>query len=75
MVDPKFLPKCERQFLEFPNSDHDDIIDTISQSLDMFRNYIGKTDKKPHTTPARLNPVTGQPLGATDPRKEYLQRL
>lgn len=32
-----FIAKMERQFLEFPNWDHDDVIDTVSQWIEVFR--------------------------------------
>lgn len=35
--DPTFIPKLERQFLEYPNGNHDDIIDTVSQGVEVFR--------------------------------------
>jgi predicted phage terminase large subunit-like protein len=31
------LNKIERQFLEFPQGNHDDIIDTVSQAVEVFR--------------------------------------
>jgi len=37
IVDSNFIPRTERQFLEFPNGDHDDIIDCISQAIEVFR--------------------------------------
>lgn len=35
--DTSFISKMESQFLEFPNGDHDDIIDTLSQAIEVFR--------------------------------------
>jgi phage terminase large subunit-like protein len=37
MPDKNFIAKMERQFLEFPNADHDDIIDVVSQAVEVFR--------------------------------------
>ena len=36
-INKEFLAKMETQFLEFPNSDYDDIPDTISQMFEVFR--------------------------------------
>ncbi len=44
--DPLFIPKMERQFLEFPNWDHDDIIDTVAQAKDVFTKRW-EVEKKP----------------------------
>lgn len=40
-----FIAKMERQFLEFPNWDHDDIPDTVSQAIEVFK----KRPDKPST--------------------------
>lgn len=37
MTDQNFISKLETQFLEYPNGDHDDCIDTCSQMLEVFR--------------------------------------
>lgn len=37
IADVQFIAKLERQLLEFPNSDHDDISDTLSQCVEVFR--------------------------------------
>jgi len=37
MSEPSFIRKLETQFLEYPNGDHDDCIDVISQAIEVFR--------------------------------------
>jgi hypothetical protein len=37
ITDQSFIHKAENQFLEFPNWNHDDVIDTISQAIEVFR--------------------------------------
>ena len=51
MSDPSFVSRMERQFLEFPNGDHEDIIDTISQGIEMFRRAHPVKQQKQETTP------------------------
>ena len=61
MSDPAFVPKMERQFLEFPNGDHEDIIDTVSQGIEMFRRAHPPKQQKQEEKPAEyLDPVTRQ---------------
>lgn len=45
MVDNGFIIKLETQALEFPNSDHDDVLDTLSQMIEVFRSK-GNADKQ-----------------------------
>lgn len=74
MVYSTFIPKMERQFLEFPNGDHDDVIDTVSQMVEVFRNHWVK--KETHLKPQeRINPVTWQLMNKSNPRVEYLKKL
>lgn len=40
MSDVQFVTKMERQLLEFPNWDHDDIADTLSQCVEVFRSHV-----------------------------------
>ena len=63
MVDNGFIIKLETQALEFPNSDHDDVLDTLSQMIEVFRSK-GNADKQ---TPNRqmkpkINRLTWLPM-------------
>ena len=42
-LDKNFLFKTEQQLLEYPNWDHDDIIDTMWQAVETFRKRLEKT--------------------------------
>ena len=57
IVDPLFISKMEWQFLSFPNGDHDDIIDTLAQMVDVFRDKRKKTNEKPKQTNLANDPV------------------
>lgn len=59
IVDKKFINKAESQFLEYPNGDHDDIIDCISQMVEVFRKkQVKEQPKKEERT--YIDPRTGQ---------------
>lgn len=59
MRDSAFVNKMERQFLEFPNWDHDDVIDCIAQMIEVFRKKQVKDQiKKEERT--YIDPRTGQ---------------
>jgi predicted phage terminase large subunit-like protein len=45
--DQNFIFKTEKQFLEFPNWDHDDIIDTITQAEEQLKNRWEVQKKAP----------------------------
>lgn len=67
---PWLLNKIERQFLEYPNWDHDDCIDTISQAVELFRS---KSAKAVHIEPPRVVPrssITNKPI-----QKQYMSRF
>lgn len=64
--DGTFVPKIEKQFLEYPNGDHDDIIDTISQAIEVFRK---KTEVKLQEIPTQYSSITWLPL-----QKQYTWR-
>jgi len=51
--DTAFLSKTETQFLEFPNADHDDIIDCIAQAVEMFKFRAKSTTSAQPTKPTR----------------------
>lgn len=59
-LDKDFLSKLERQFLEFPNADHDDIIDTVSQAVEVFKKKPEKQIKE--VTKPFYNSLTWQPM-------------
>jgi hypothetical protein len=46
MTDKWFVSKAETQFLEYPNGDHDDVIDVISQWVEVFRKKSSLWEKK-----------------------------
>ena len=61
LVTPWFNTKMETQFLQFPNADHDDIIDTVNQWVEVLREYTKKEEKreeKPAKPRYYYNPVT-----------------
>lgn len=65
--DPNFMFKMERQFLEFPNGDHDDIIDTLSQAIEVFRKKPEKQEAKP--LPMPVSAITRRQIQNQNPRK------
>jgi predicted phage terminase large subunit-like protein len=56
-IDKNLINKMETQFLEFPNGDHDDIIDMIAQWAAVFRKWV---QPKPKEEKPKINPLTGQ---------------
>jgi len=53
-LDKNFLFKSEQQLLEYPNGDHDDIIDTMWQSVEVFRKREEKAKPTPRPTVSLL---------------------
>lgn len=53
-LDKNFLFKTEQQLLEYPNGDHDDIIDTMWQSVEVFRKREEKAKPTPRPTVSLL---------------------
>ena len=51
------IPKIEKQFLEFPNGDHDDIIDCLSQAVEVFRYKGKKRINTAHKKPVDIDPI------------------
>jgi len=76
IADPAFVPKMERQFLEFPNWDHDDIIDDLAQWVEVFRDNkrIGEKRKEIMSTP-KINPITWQRMDKPNSKAEYYKKL
>lgn len=61
MPDKGFINRMESQFLEYPNGDHDDIIDCISQGVEMFKKTkLGMEEEKPKEPRTYIDPRTGQ---------------
>jgi len=50
MSDKSFINKLETQFLEYPNGDHDDVIDCVSQAIEVFRKKWILGEKKVQKT-------------------------
>lgn len=59
IVDKSFIVKVETQFLEYPNWDHDDVIDCISQMVEVFRKKQVKEQPKQQER-TYIDPKTGQ---------------
>lgn len=59
-LDKNFLFKTEQQLLEFPNGDHDDIIDTLWQAIETFRK---RTEKEKPQERATVSLLTRQKNG------------
>ena len=60
MPDKTFINKIETQFLEYPNGDHDDVIDTLSQMVDVFRSKRKKDTPTNTQQRTYIDPRTGQ---------------
>ena len=59
IVQPDFISRMESQLLQFPNGDHDDHPDCLSQMIEVFRK---KTEVKPIERPTQYSSITGLPL-------------
>jgi hypothetical protein len=59
MEDRVFMIKLEKQFLEFPNGKHDDLIDTVEQACTQLDQSLKKTTNAPKLRKYR-DPWTGQ---------------
>ena len=58
MADKSFVRRLEDQLYQFPNAKHDDIIDCLTQWVDILE---WTKDKKINTTPKQyINKLTGQ---------------
>jgi len=57
---PDFVPKLERQLLEFPNGDHDDHPDCLSQMIEVFRKKVEK--KAEPIRPTQYSSITWLPI-------------
>jgi predicted phage terminase large subunit-like protein len=60
--DKNIIPKLERQLLEYPNSDHDDIMDTLSQAIEVFRKKWIWESKEPPRISNQYSSITGKPI-------------
>lgn len=60
--DTKFLPKIERQFVEFPVWDHDDLIDCLAQAIEVFRKRI---EKQIPVSREVISAITNRPIEPT----------
>ena len=59
IVDKKFIAGLEQQFLEYPNGDHDDKIDCLSQMVEVFRKkQVKEQPKREERT--YIDPRTGK---------------
>ena len=67
MPDKTFINKIETQFLEYPNGDHDDVIDTLSQMVDVFRSKRKKDTPTNTQQRTYIDPRTGQRKVIWDP--------
>jgi predicted phage terminase large subunit-like protein len=54
-----FLNKLEKQLLDFPNGDHEDHPDCVSQWIIVFRKWVSSWTTK-QWPPQRRNPITNQ---------------
>lgn len=59
IVQPDFISRMESQLLQFPNGDHDDHPDCLSQMIEVFRK---KTEVKPQERPTQYSSITWLPL-------------
>lgn len=66
---PWLLNKIERQFLEYPNWDNDDCIDTISQAAEVFRSKASKPVHVTQQTQPRSS-ITNKPI-----QQQYVSRF
>ena len=57
-----FITTMEKQFLDYPNGDKDDIIDTVSQMEEVFAKRFGETKQKQQEVAPPRSAITGREI-------------